>query len=447
MPIDPSIPLSIRPPAPMPSLVDTVQQLTQLQALKSAGEERRAAAQEAQAKRQREAQIEAAMREAVTIDPQTQQPTIDYAKLLPHVPPAALFAVKKEIDATSEQMVRLQTANLTQAEKVASYLGGVARGVRAAGDDPQAFQLAVVGAKKVGALSAAEADALLDAVEQNPAAATQWTDRAIAAAGGTAAPKLAQIQTMEGGVAGTRFVPEEAGTFYPSVPKASDTAAVGSFEDYVVRRFGSAPTAEQITQARKDYQQADDRPRITVNTGQRPITQTAEAGLISRLNSQWTTATKSPRELQQQLTTMRAGLAAAERGDMAQGTEAVLQPFLKILDPNSVVREGEFFRLREGQSYIARAKGIMQRLTQGGFVPLAELKKYAALAEEIAKRQDSYVAGVRGRIGQVADRYSIPQELVFEGAAPIQDTSTTPSGGGGGAAGLTYQDYQRAKGK
>ena len=35
---------------------------------------------------------------------------------------------------------------------------------------------------------------------------------------------------------------------------------VGSFEDYVVRRFGPTPTPEQITQARKDYQQADDRP-------------------------------------------------------------------------------------------------------------------------------------------------------------------------------------------
>lgn len=40
-------------------------------------------------------------------------------------------------------------------------------------------------------------------------------------------------------------------------PKAP---AIGSFEDYVVRRFGQQPTAEQITQARKDYETADDKP-------------------------------------------------------------------------------------------------------------------------------------------------------------------------------------------
>ena len=198
----------------------------------------------------------------------------------------------------------------------------------------------------------------------------------------------------------------------------------------MVRRFGATPTPEQITQARKDYQQADDRP-ITVNTrpaSNGPITQTAEATLLTRLNTQWTTATKPARELQQQVTTMRSGLAAAERGDLAQGTEAVLQPFLKILDPNSVVREGEFWRLREGMSFLSRAQTAFQRLNQGGFVPLPELKKYAQLAEEIATRYDTYVRAERTRIGRVADRYNIPQELVFEAEAPPQNDRTTTTG-------------------
>lgn len=42
---------------------------------------------------------------------------------------------------------------------------------------------------------------------------------------------------------------------------ASESApALGSFEDYVGRSFGQNPTADQITQARKAYMQADDRP-------------------------------------------------------------------------------------------------------------------------------------------------------------------------------------------
>lgn len=44
-------------------------------------------------------------------------------------------------------------------------------------------------------------------------------------------------------------------------PRPEKQPAVGSFEDYVVQQFGPRPSPEQIAQARKAYQQADDRPR------------------------------------------------------------------------------------------------------------------------------------------------------------------------------------------
>ena len=65
-----------------------------------------------------------------------------------------------------------------------------------------------------------------------------------------------------------------AGFGLPQQQKPPDT---GSFEDYVIRKHGANPTPEQITQARKEYQQADDRPRITVNTG--PTTDLTPGGL------------------------------------------------------------------------------------------------------------------------------------------------------------------------
>jgi hypothetical protein len=61
---------------------------------------------------------------------------------------------------------------------------------------------------------------------------------------------------------------------YPVVPKAATgTVTVGSFEDYVTRyAAGKGVKVEELTTkdieaARKAYMQADDRPRITVNTG------------------------------------------------------------------------------------------------------------------------------------------------------------------------------------
>jgi len=50
--------------------------------------------------------------------------------------------------------------------------------------------------------------------------------------------------------------------------KTRTPAAAGSFEDYVAKKYGEAPTPEQIIEARKVYNQADDRaPKVTINTG------------------------------------------------------------------------------------------------------------------------------------------------------------------------------------
>lgn len=48
-------------------------------------------------------------------------------------------------------------------------------------------------------------------------------------------------------------------------------AALGSFEDYVSRTYGPDATPAQILAARKAYGQADDRQRITVNTGDKLV--------------------------------------------------------------------------------------------------------------------------------------------------------------------------------
>lgn len=159
----------------------------------------------------------------------------------------------------------------------------------------------------------------------------------------------------------------------------------------------------------------------TAQGGQpRALTPNAESQLIGRLATQWNTATKPARELDRQVSIMREGMKAVEKGDLAQGGQAVLVTFQKILDPTSVVRESEFDRSREGLSLMQRATAAVERLSKGGAgVPLDELKKYAALAEQIAKAQrDSRLTAIKERLGKNADRYNIPRELVFEEELP-----------------------------
>lgn len=165
--------------------------------------------------------------------------------------------------------------------------------------------------------------------------------------------------------------------------------------------------------------------------GQRPITQTAEARLIDQQAKNWITATKPAVELDRQVKLLDAGLAAARRGDMAQGAQAILVTFQKILDPPSVVRESEFMRSAAGQSLINRVKGYVEQLKIGGAgVSMAELEKFGRLAKEAAQSQSSgYLDSEKKRIGKVLDRYEIPHELVF------QDFEF--SGGSGGSSGAT----------
>jgi len=444
MPLDPSIALGVKTPQ-IQSPFEAMAQLAQLQGAREQTEARRLAAEEARERKNRQARLDAAYRRVVKIGPDGRA-TVDFAAAGLDLDGETLLKLQETVDQGAIRAATLRTATMTADDRAAETLASLARPVATGNYHPGLYGIAVAGTVKAGAVTQAQADQLLDEAEADPTAIQRRVDSAIGRLGGEPVkpPTIGSVEdyvtryAASVGKAPEALSPDDITTAVAQfqaanrAPATAPAAAnVGSFEDYVVRRFGDAPTPEQITLARKDYNQSDDRPRITVNTGtgtQRPITQTAEANLINRLNTQWNKATTPARELAQQVTTMRSGIAAADRGDIAQGTEAVLQPFLKILDPNSVVREGEFWRLQAGQGYLARAQGIVQRLTKGGFIPLDELKKYARLAEEIATRYDDYVKAERGRIGKVAERYNIPPELVFEadGTTASPGATTTP---------------------
>lgn len=181
------------------------------------------------------------------------------------------------------------------------------------------------------------------------------------------------------------------------------------------------------TEARKAFGQADDRP-----TGSGGMTPYAESNVLNRLVTQWNTASKPARDLQQQVKLMDAGLNAARRGDMAQGSQAILVTFQKILDPTSVVRESEYMRSAAGQSLLNRISGAVEQLRIGGAkVPLPELDKFAQLAREAAKAQSTgYLDAVKARIGRSADHYKIPRDMVFEDFDLASGTPTAPGGAG-----------------
>lgn len=188
---------------------------------------------------------------------------------------------------------------------------------------------------------------------------------------------------------------------------------------------GDMAAYERLKQVKKDMGQADDRPREKPS-----MTPTMEANVVNRLNTQWQTAVKPASELSRQVKLMDAGLAAAKRGDLAQGAQAVLVTFQKILDPTSVVRESEYMRSAAGQALIDRISGYAELLAKGGAgVPLGQLEKFAELAREAARAQVQNLPSQKKRIGAIAQRYGIPEELIFEDydVAKTFDPPSAPS--------------------
>lgn len=207
---------------------------------------------------------------------------------------------------------------------------------------------------------------------------------------------------------------------------------------------GDQETYTRLLKVKKEMGQADDRPRITVNTGS-GLSATSESNIINRLSNQWTKAVAPVAEMYRQSKLMKAGLEAARRGDLASGSQAVLVTFQKILDPTSVVRESEYARSAEGQALFARIEGAYDKLTKGGAgVPVSELEKFAKLADEMVQASLSgRVGAIKKRIGATADRYKIPHETIFEdfdfgAGAPMAGASS-----GGPARPSSKADYEK----
>lgn len=261
----------------------------------------------------------------------------------------------------------------------------------------------------------------------------------------------AAVATMQQGGRGGLLTAQDAGmgtAFQGPLPTGETPQSVANNRPKGYLKTASAKQQnEQADNARADAKNAADeayrQAALGIQRGQldvarqkadRPessaITPTAEANIVNRLTTQWDARSKTARDLDNQISMMEAGLNAARRGDLAQGAQAVLVTFQKVLDPTSVVRESEYMRSSAGQSLLNRIQGATERLQKGGAgVPLPELEKFAQLAREAAQAQQSHMQGVRQRIGKTADHYGIPHDLIFDDAVvggPASESASLP---------------------
>lgn len=85
----------------------------------------------------------------------------------------------------------------------------------------------------------------------------QWQHTSEIVKGGGLGKLLETVQTPE--AAQAMLAAQQQAKPDETAPK------VGTFEDYVTQKYGPRPTPDQVLKARKEYNQADDRPRVSVS--------------------------------------------------------------------------------------------------------------------------------------------------------------------------------------
>ena len=248
MPIDPRIPLGVQAPQ-FANPLEQLSTIAQMQGLREQAELRRLAAQEAREKRTKQAAIDQALQAAIKIDDATGRITFDKKSLVAHLPGDLAYKAQQELDADEVTANKLAESVLDLEGKRRDYRGSIARTIKAAGYDQKMFRSLMLGAQGFGAID--DDTAARYAALEDPAQIQAVVDDHIAQT--TKDTDVVQVQTVdEQGKPVTKFVRKEAGMSYPAAPEKPPN--IGSFEDYVVRRFGPTPTAPQIAQAHKDWQ-------------------------------------------------------------------------------------------------------------------------------------------------------------------------------------------------
>lgn len=72
---------------------------------------------------------------------------------------------------------------------------------------------------------------------------------------------------------------------------------------------------------------------------------------------------------------VKDALASGDENSKASADQALITLFNKMLDPTSVVREGEYDRTAQGQAILSQASGYLSRLVSGGASITDETRK------------------------------------------------------------------------
>jgi hypothetical protein len=120
---------------------------------------------------------------------------------------------------------------------------------------------------------------------------------------------------------------------------------------------------------------------------------------------------------------------AAEKPDAA-GDLALIFGYMKILDPGSVVREGEFANAQNAAGVPDQVRNLYNRAKSGQRLNPSQRGQFLNTARDIAAQNRRLVQQQAARYAGIAAQYGVPPELVVYDPFDILDPVAPPAGAG-----------------
>lgn len=162
------------------------------------------------------------------------------------------------------------------------------------------------------------------------------------------------------------------------------------------------------------------------------MTPAQQFNAVSTLSNQYSRNTGAAQDIKRSAGIMSDTWKRFESGkakDLNATTQTIISAFNRMNDPGSTVRESEYARTPEGQSFLQRLEGKAQSIREGGpGVTPASLKEFVDLAQVFDQRATSSISKERARIERVAKASGVDPTLIFG----EEEQAAAPDGGGGG---------------